>query len=148
MEYRYVKVSFQSLVLWTTESNILRCNPNFNKKPRYDYILITTPTHQTYFAQLIFLFTTTTDGSISPWALVQPFDAPVPKPTTHEKDLELFRIRQRPRTSSVFISAKWIMRGVLILPSYEKDGDYYVFDVLDEDLFLHMREMWKARLSK
>ena len=96
------------------------------------------------------MFTTTTETGIDPWVLIQPYDATVGQPTTHDKDLQLFRIRAKARSSSCFISAKLIIRGVVIIPTYQKDDDssYYVFDVLDDDLFMRVRELWKERLGQ
>lgn len=92
------------------------------------------------------MFTTTTQDRIEPWALIQPYDATVGRPTTREKDLQLFRIRAKARTSSCFISAKLIIRGVVIIPTFLKDNNYYVFDVLDDDLFMRVQDLWKERL--
>lgn len=91
------------------------------------------------------MFTTTTNNRIEPWALIQPYDAPVGQPTTREKDLQLFRIRAKARASSCFISAKLIIRGVLIVPTFLKNDNYYVFDVLDGDLFMRVRDLWQER---
>jgi hypothetical protein len=93
------------------------------------------------------MFTTTTDNGIEPWVLIQPYDTPVGQPTTHEKDLRLFRIRAKARTSSCFISAKLIVRGVVVIPTFLKDDNYYVFDVLDDDLFMRVQDLWVERLA-
>ncbi|KAF8956317.1 hypothetical protein BDZ97DRAFT_1907242 [Flammula alnicola] len=148
LEYRYLKVSFISKVTWEAETNHLRCNPNFMSKPRYDYILVATPDGGVMFAKLIFMFTTTTNDRIDPWVLIQPYDAHIGQPTTCEKDFQLYRVRTKVRSSSCFISAKSIIRGVVVLPSYVKDEDYYVFDVLDDDLFLRVQDLWKVRLGQ
>ena len=143
-EYCYLKVSFTSKVTWQNEINHLRCNPKFNNKPRYDYILVSTP-NGPIFAQLIFIFTTTTKDQIDPWVLIQPLDAEVPPPSTQERDFELFRIRARPRSSSSFISAKSIIRGVVVIPTYVEEGDFYVFDLLDDDIFTRVQNLWRGR---
>jgi hypothetical protein len=146
-EYRYIKVSFTSKVTWQVETNHLRCNPNFNNKPRYDYILVSMQ-NGVMFAQLLFIFTTTMEDRIDPWALIQPLDAQVPQPSTQERNFQLFQIRARARTSSCFISAKSIIRGVVVIPTYTKEGDYYVFDLLDDDLFSRVQDLWKERLGR
>jgi len=136
-----------SKVTWEVETNHLRCNPSFNNKPRYDYVLIATP-HSVMFGQLIFMFTTTTAKRIEPWALIQPYDATVGQLTAREKDLQLFRVRAKARTSSCFISAKSIIRGVVLVPTFLKDNDHYIFDVLDDDIFMHVQDLWKKRLRQ
>lgn len=98
------------------------------------------------FAKLLFMFTTATNERIDPWVLIQPYDAHVGHPTTHEKNCQLYRVRAKVCSSSCFISAKSILWGVVLVPSYVKDDDYYVFDVLDDDLFLRMQELWRERL--
>lgn len=90
------------------------------------------------------MFTTATKDKIFPWILIQPLDAHVPQPNTRERDFQLFRIRAR--TSSSFISAKSIIRGVVVIPTYATEGDYYVFDLLDDDIFSRVRDLWKERL--
>jgi hypothetical protein len=94
------------------------------------------------------MFTTTIKDRIEPWVLIHPFYAIVGQAiTTREKDLQLFRIRAKARTSSCFISAKSIIRGVLVIPTFRKDDNYYIFDVLDDDLFMRVQDLWKERLD-
>ena len=93
------------------------------------------------------MFTTATEDKIDPWVLIQPLDAQVPQPSTWERDFQLFRIRAKAHASSCFISAKSIIRGVVVIPTYMKEGDYYVFDLLDDDIFCRVRALWKDRLS-
>ena len=133
-EYCYLKVSFTSEVTWQIEINHLCCNPNFNNKPHYNYVLVSTP-NGVIVAQLLFIFTTATNDRIDPWVLVQPLDAQVPQPSTREKNCQLFQICAKPCTSSCFILAKSIIHGVIIIPTYIKEGDFYIFDLLDDDIF-------------
>lgn len=142
----YLKVSFTSKVTWQLETNILRCNPKFNNKPRYDHILVANPTGGVMFARLIFMFTTSNQNRTDPWVLIQPYDTEVGRPSPLEWDFQLFRIHAKARGSSRFISPKSIIRGVVVVPTYEKDSDYFVFDLLDDDLFMRVRDLWKERL--
>ena len=80
-----------------------------------------------------------------PWAFIQPYDSPIRELTDKEKALELLRVRAQPRGSAEFVDARSIIRGVLLVPTFEKEGDYFVFDVLDADLFLRVRELLKER---
>lgn len=128
------------------ETNYLRCNPDFNHKPRYDHVLVGTP-NGIIFAKLLFMFTTSTQTRIDPWVLIQPYNATIGQPSTREKDFQLYRIRAKSTALSCFISAKSIIRGVVLIPTFIKEGDYYVFDLLDHDLFLRVQELWKKRLS-
>ena len=54
-------------------------------------------------------------------------------------------MRAQPRGSAEFVDARSIIRGVVLVPTFEKDDDYFVFDVLDADLFLRVKELWKER---
>jgi hypothetical protein len=143
-EYRYLKVTYESKVTWQTTTDHLRCNPKFQNKPRYDCVIINT-TIGIIFARLIFIFTTEIDNTKYPWAFIQPYDSPIGRLTDKEKELELFRVRAQPRGSPEFVDARSIIRGVLLVPTFEKEGDFFVFDVLDADLFLRMKELWKER---
>ena len=127
------------------KTNHLRCNPNFNNKPQYDYVLVDTP-NGVIFAQLLFMFTTSTETRIDPWVLIHPYDAQNGQPSTHEKDLQLFQICAKAPASSCFISAKSIIRGVIIIPTFNKESEYYVFDLLNTDLFVCVQELWKEHL--
>ena len=84
---------------------------------------------------------------IDPWVLVQPLDAKVPQPSTWEKNCQLFCIWAKPRTSSCFILAKSIICGVIIIPTYIKEGDFYIFDLLDDDISLKCKNLWKEWLG-
>ena len=143
-EYRYLKVTYESKITWQAATDHLRCNPNFQKKPRYDCVIINTTTG-IIFAKLIFIFTTKIDDTRHPWAFIQPYDLPIGRLTDKEKELELFRVRAQPRGSAEFVDARSIIRGVLLVPTFEKEDDYFIFDVLDADLFLRMKELWKEK---
>jgi hypothetical protein len=137
------------MVTWQLETNILRCNPKFNNKPRYDHILVANPNGGVIFAQLIFMFTTTSsanDNRTDPWALIHPYDTEVGRPTPLERDFQLYRIHAKSRGSSRFISALSIIRGVVVVPTYAKESDFFVFDLLDDDLFMRVQDLWKERL--
>jgi hypothetical protein len=86
-EYRYLKVSYESNITWQTNTDHLCCNPCFQKKPRYDCVIINT-TKGIMFAKLIFVFVTKIEATEYPWAFIQPYDSPVGLLTSKEKDLE------------------------------------------------------------
>jgi hypothetical protein len=118
----------------------------FFGKPRYDFIMVNSSTGP-FFAQLVFLFATKTGTRTNAWALIHPYDSPVGYPSTYEKGLEFYRIRAKTRSSTRFIPANAIIRGALVIPTHLKDNDYYVFDLLDDDLFMRVRELWRKRLE-
>jgi len=91
------------------------------------------------------VFTTEIDDTEYPWAFIQPYDSPIGRITDKEKKLELFRVRAQPRSSAEFVDARSIIRGVLLVPTFEQNNDYFVFDVLDDDLFIRVRELWNRK---
>ena len=93
------------------------------------------------------MFTTSNHDRTDPWVLIHPYDTEVGRPTPLERNLQLFRIHAKARASSRFISAKSIIRGVVVIPTNTKDSDYFVFDLLDDDLFMHVKDLWKERLG-
>ena len=143
-EYRYIKVFYESRITWQMDTDHLRCNPSFHKKPRYDCVIINT-TEGIMFARLIFVFITEIKATEYPWAYIQPYDSPIGSLTSKEIDLELFRICAQPRGTPEFIDARSIIRGVVLVPTFEKDGDYFVFDVLDADMFIRIQELWSIK---
>ena len=80
-----------------------------------------------------------------PWVFIQPYDSPIGRLTDKEKELELFRVHAQLHGSAEFVDAHSIIQGVLLVPTFEKDDNYFVFDVLDANLFLHVKELWKER---
>lgn len=59
--------------------------------------------------------------------------------------LKLFRVRAKPRGFAEFVDARSIIRGVVLFPTFEQHTDYFIFDVLDEDIFMRVWELWKDR---
>lgn len=139
-----MKVTYESKITWQTNTDHLRCNPNFQRKPRYDCVIINT-TEGILFARLIFIFITEIDGEEYPWALIHPYDSPIGRLTSKEKKLGLFRVRAQLRGRTEFVDVRTIIRGVVLFPTFEKETDYYVFDVLEEDIFMRIQEVWKEK---
>ncbi|EGO30670.1 hypothetical protein SERLADRAFT_364543 [Serpula lacrymans var. lacrymans S7.9] len=75
-EYCFMKVDYESIVDWQQYTDYLRCNPWFYNHPQYDCVLLQTVDSR-IFARLIMLFICTIDQVDYPFALVQPYDAPV-----------------------------------------------------------------------
>lgn len=77
-------------------------------------------------------------------ALVQPYDAPLGTRPRKDSDLGLYRLRARPQRNSEFFMLDSIIRGAVLVPDFGKDGDYFVHDLIDTDIFLRMLE-WRSR---
>ncbi|KAF8968588.1 hypothetical protein BDZ97DRAFT_1902889 [Flammula alnicola] len=79
--YQFVKVAFTSMIDWRLNDNILRANPNFHNRPRYDYTLIKVHAQECIFARILYIF----------------HDRP------RDEALQLTRLRARPRASREFL---------------------------------------------
>ncbi|KAJ7783949.1 hypothetical protein DFH07DRAFT_764319 [Mycena maculata] len=142
--FQFLKVHYESMSTWTSTADYLRCNPKFHGHPRYDCVLIETP-QQPIFAQIISLFSCVVEGKSHPFALVQPLDAPTGPLKRKDKLLRFHRVRTKPRKSSEFISVHSIIRGAVLVPDFDKEGEFIVFDVLDTDAFLRYKSLYPRR---
>ncbi|KAF8066566.1 hypothetical protein FPV67DRAFT_1196119 [Lyophyllum atratum] len=145
-EYRFLKVRYACSADWSLKTDYLRCNPKFYGSPRYDCVLVNS-NPVPYFARLIFLFTCVVEEQEYPLALIQPFAGVYRHRNRTQKDteLELLRLKENLRAECEFVSIHTIIRGAVLVHSGEttNDGfrsrDYFLFDVLDADMFLRAR---------
>ncbi|KAF8209353.1 hypothetical protein K438DRAFT_1572521 [Mycena galopus ATCC 62051] len=144
--YRFCKIFYQSLDDWADETDYVRCSPSFHRHPRFDAAMVLTPTG-TIFVRLICMFQVAVGETTHPFALIQPMDAPVGRILAKDKDLKLFRVRAKPRKDAEFIPVRSIIRGAVLVPDSARSGDYIVMDVLDWDMFLRLRDMYRARFG-
>ncbi|KAJ7509792.1 hypothetical protein B0H11DRAFT_1846886 [Mycena galericulata] len=98
--FQFLKVHYKSMGTWTSTADYLRCNPKFHGQPRYDYVLIKTA-QQPIFAQMIYLF------------------------SCIDKLLRFHRVRAKPRKNSEFISVHSIIRGAVMVPDFDKAGEFH-----------------------
>ncbi|KAI6010037.1 hypothetical protein BKA83DRAFT_4467647 [Pisolithus microcarpus] len=129
MEYKYIKVNFESVVDWCQYTDHLWCNPNFHGRSRYDCVLIKTQ-QQDIFGQLIFMFQCVVGEETFPLAL--------------DIHLNLWRVHEQPCESAKFFSLQLIICGALLCPDHTRIGNYLVIDTIDTDMFLHLQTMHKA----
>ncbi|KAG6824695.1 hypothetical protein H0H92_006110 [Tricholoma furcatifolium] len=144
-EYRYLKVQYTCTSDWEVKTDYLRCNPNFHGHPRFDCVLVNSEP-QPYFARIITLFTCIVANESYPLALIQPFASVYTHLNRRRKDIELklLRFRANLRKDFEFISIHAIIRGAVMVPSGELDfangsRDYFLFDLLDADMFLRVQ---------
>lgn len=132
------------MVDWRTAVDILRCNPCFHRRPRYDGIMVQT-TKGPIFGILILLFTCAVGTTEHPIALIQPYDAYAGPHRNKDQDCGFFRVRAKPRSKAEFFFAQSIIRGAYIVPDFGERGDFFVGDLIDADMFLRM-EMLRTQL--
>ncbi|KAG1856136.1 hypothetical protein F4604DRAFT_1883164 [Suillus subluteus] len=117
IEFRFLKVNYESLVDFRQTMDYLHCSPRFHNLLRYDCVIVNTTTG-VLFAQLLFLFTCNVDDTSYPIALVRPYDAPIGRQS--------------------------IIRGVALAPNPTIPGDFLIMDTVDSDIFLCMKQMHLA----
>ncbi|KAF9231017.1 hypothetical protein BU15DRAFT_68692 [Melanogaster broomeanus] len=144
-EFRYLKVNYESHVDWKLATDYLRCNPCFHGRERYDYVLIRShDRHQNeklIFARLLFMFRYTVSERTLDLALVLPMDVPSGPRRTVDKDLHFKRLRARASTSSEFIPLQSVVRGALLVPDFKHDGDFFLVNYVDGDMFLRSKKL-------
>ncbi|TFK32476.1 hypothetical protein BDQ12DRAFT_773340 [Crucibulum laeve] len=91
--------------------------------------------------QLLYIFTIEIENTIHPLALVLPLDAAIGALTQKEKDLGFLRLCAQPQINAEFFSLHSIKRGVCLAPGFERDGDFFVIDVIDTDMFLRVEKI-------
>ena len=123
--------------------DLLRCNPDFWGRPRYDYVIVNLSPRGQTFAKLISLFMCTVGICVHPLALVQSLDhRPRSGPVWDiDKKLSLHRWNLRPQSRCEIIPVRSIVRGALLIPDANYSGDHFVVDTVDTDMFLRIKHM-------
>ncbi|KAF9491747.1 hypothetical protein BDN71DRAFT_1484072 [Pleurotus eryngii] len=125
---QYLTINYESIVDWREDTNLLRCNPMFQGAPRYDHVVIKTGSPTTLgtdiIARLLMMFTIMVNDIT--------YDIALQKDT----DLQLLRLRARPRKSAEFLFLSSIIRGALVIPDFSQQGDFFLVDTVDGDMFL------------
>jgi hypothetical protein len=78
------------------------------------------------------------DGSFD-FALVQPYTAGTGSHRRIDRELKLTRVKAIPRASSIFVPLASVIRGAVLFPDREHQGEFIIVDHLDSDMFLRMK---------
>jgi hypothetical protein len=78
LPYQTLHVSYKSTISWCRMTDILRAHPKFHNHPWYDHILIDAGQGKHFFAQLLYIFGTFVKGKTHHFALVLPYNLPIP----------------------------------------------------------------------
>ncbi|KAJ7312982.1 hypothetical protein DFH08DRAFT_791258 [Mycena albidolilacea] len=131
-------IDFQSKVDWNSDRDILRCNPKFHGRPRYDSIIYEADGNDLAMGQLELIFR-----------------CHLP----HQKSLDLAMIRPycnsswtaKTRTDCpirewgagpLFITLDQVTRGALLCPIFGASRTvFYVMDCIDSDMFLRVNKI-------
>ncbi|RXW22756.1 hypothetical protein EST38_g3097 [Candolleomyces aberdarensis] len=145
--YRYLKVDYVSLEDSQLTTDFLRVNPNFHKHVRYDCALIQVDEATFVIGRLISVFGIRVEDQEMQYALVIPFDVPIPRNSASKVNrdrsthLRFKQLRSRNAQDSVIVPLASIVRGALtVKDSGSLHNDQFVIvDVVDADFFLRMR---------
>lgn len=124
------------MVNWQDSTDLLRCNESFHRQPRYDHVLVVTE-GRPFFAQLLSLFEIQTNTRSHALALVRVYGRPPGSIRRKDKDLGLYHVRVK-SSPYVIIPLESIVHGVLLVEDADIQGDYFVVDTVDGDIFLRM----------
>lgn len=147
MEYRLLKVNYESKVTWREESDLLRCSDLFHGKPRHDSIIVEYGSRYIY-CELIFTFTYEFGGATCALALVHPFDLSPQLSLAQrriDRELGLCRVKERPRIDSIIVPLRSIKRGALLVSDSSRKHERLVVDTLDGDSFLRCIDLFPDR---
>jgi len=146
--FRLLQVAYESVADWSIQTDYLRVHPRFHGRPRYDAVLVEDTLGLVAFAKMKYIFACTplTTGRPFNVALVQYLD-PIIAAERSQSDRELGYLRLKPKAGPNseafhFIFIESIIRGALLIPTSLTEGntnEYFVFDILDDDMFLRMR---------
>jgi len=141
MEYRSMKVFYESMVDNHQYLDYLYCSLGFHGRQHKDFVVLKTTTGF-IIAHLIFVFTCSVAEKTLPICLTWPLDASSGQSRAKDRDLRIHRIRAK--TSTEFFFVQSIVRGAPVIQDFDRAGDYFVMDVVDHtgDLFLHCRDIF------
>ncbi|KAF4583960.1 hypothetical protein EYR40_002458 [Pleurotus pulmonarius] len=145
MEFRYLKVNYESCDTWTMATDHLRCSPKFHGSPRHDHVIVKTEAPLGVFTpfligKIIFMFRCTIQEKNYHLALIDPLDALINPRRVIDIELGLIRLRTKPHRTGEFIFIESIVRGALVTEAFDTPGDYLLVDTLDDDMFLRYKQ--------
>ena len=85
------------------------------------------------------MFSIAVNGITYNLALVHPLDRPSGTRQQKDVDLQFLRLRARPCKSAEFVFLSSIIRGALVVPDFSLQGDHFLVDTVDGDIFLRYR---------
>lgn len=129
------------MVNWHIKMDYLRCSPMFSGRPRYDFVIADRP-GGLVFVRLVLVFVCRVGERDFHLALVQLLEKKSRAPTKIiDKNLSIIRWHIRPRNRCEVIPLNCIVCGAGLVADKGYSGDYFVIDMLDEDMFLRVNKM-------
>jgi hypothetical protein len=137
-------VCYASVVTFKQDIDYLYCSPLFHGEKRYDAVLINAALGN-FFARLVSMLTCTVDGEIYSICIVFRLDAPIGPRRPSDTELELYRLRSHRLPGGYeIVFARSIIRGALIVADRKKEGDFFIMDLVDTDMFSRCNRMFSG----
>ncbi|KAH9921770.1 uncharacterized protein B0H18DRAFT_1086042 [Fomitopsis serialis] len=143
IEYRFLKVHYQSLETWKQSTDYLRCNPNFYGQERRDHVLMDVEDGE-LFGRLLFAFTFSVNGTRHPFVILKPLDGEITV-NDRDKDLGFYRLRSGEHDAELF-PAEHLVRGALITSDPGNHQEFFVVDH-DPDMFCRLNALRSSRFG-
>jgi hypothetical protein len=124
---------------WTEAQDILRCNPDFHQRERYDCVIINDDNPRTTVIRLRSLLRCRLfSGKVIDVALVHAFTQTKWKSNTMWDNCQ---VCVEARDSS-FILMDYVVRGALLCPVFNSNARlHYIMDTIDGDMFLRVNNL-------
>ncbi|KAJ7204211.1 hypothetical protein C8J57DRAFT_1454650 [Mycena rebaudengoi] len=133
--FKCAHITYQSLEDWRGARDIIRCNPRFHQRPRYDSLLVNMTDPGLHFARAHALFRCNLpSGRHLDIALIGMFKQSRWKPKTLWAGCQI----QEEVKEYSFLSMEHVIRGALLAPvsSSSSESIHFVVDTIDADMFL------------
>jgi len=145
--HQYLKVNYNgALDARETRTDILQVNPHFHGSPCYNYVLIKIDALNCIFVQLLSIFTIECESKAYRMALILPMDRPtLLLNQTRDCTLRLTHVHSRTRQGSIVVDAETIIRGALLTSEHDSPVEFFVLDMIDDDLWWQMKSVKLAQ---
>jgi len=133
--YKCVVLKYQSVEDWTEGTDILRCNPKFHGRRRFDCVIIHDDAPKLSVARLCDLFRCRLpSGKTLDLALVCFFSCSKWKPRTLWDGCRVLD----EESDVTLVQMDYLLRGALVCPVSEREEEksHYFIDSIDLDMFL------------
>lgn len=133
--YKCIVLKYQSVEDWTERVDIVRCNPRFHGQRRFDCAIIHDDAQQLSVARLHDLIRVwLPSGTILDLALVHRLSRSKWKPRTTWDGCRVLD----EEADTTLVQVDYLLRGSLVCPVSERDGEktHYFVDSVDPDIFL------------
>lgn len=127
-----VQLCYRSLSTQMLTWEYARCADKFYNKRRYDCVLVNAPTEQ-FFARIQGLYSCLAFNKTWLLACVTRL-----KRIDNQRSQVIGFPHVREERSGIWIDVSWITRFVYEQPTFDRDDEFFINDVVDSDMFLRL----------